>query len=115
GSTMGMPRVRVSHRDEEALEAKMGQTSYHRLDASATAHVQRISSTDRQNHGAKGCLAEGDRVRYPDDSILHQSRGKGTVAGPTSHARTRQTDSAASRGGASAPLKKCVNTRCIGQ
>src|SRR5438128_1743198 len=68
--------------EEEALDETVGEPGYHRLDPPSGPYVQGVRDTDRPHNGPEGCLSEGPGLRYPDDSILHQSRRQGTVTDP---------------------------------
>jgi hypothetical protein len=60
----------------------MGEERQNGFDEAAAGDIQRLSSHDRPNDGAAGRVAEGPRVRHPDDSVLHQSRRKESVRHP---------------------------------
>src|SRR5437870_4106462 len=55
-------------------EEEVGSASQDRLYTSATADVYGVCQRNRAEDGAAGGVTERDRVRYSDDSILHQPR-----------------------------------------
>jgi hypothetical protein len=64
---------------QESLETssqhtKVGSYRHNGFHPSAARHVRGLGQSDRSNDGAQGCVAGWDRVGYPDDSVLHQSR-----------------------------------------
>jgi hypothetical protein len=84
---------------KETIEETMGAAGHNRLDASARTNVYGLSGTDRPDDGAQRRVAQGNGVCYPHDPVLHQPCGKGSLRNPSTKARARETNPAASSRG----------------
>ena len=77
-------------RQASSHEAEVGSDRDNGFDPSTAGHVRRLGHRDRQNDGAEGGVARWNRVRYPDDSILPQSRWEESERDTARGARTRE-------------------------
>src|SRR5437016_11168484 len=95
--------------DTPWIETKMGPNRDDRLHASGTWHVYRLSGGNRQNDGTQGCIAPRNRIRHPNDSVLHQSWREESERYPTRGTRAGEAHPAAtSREAESGRRKKAI-------
>jgi hypothetical protein len=80
---------------KETVEETMGSRGHDRFHASASWHVQRISTASCSHDGTEGRVSERPELRDSDDPVLHQSWRQEAVGDAPPRIGRRQTNLAA--------------------